>query len=128
MTDAIEKWMDHAWSELGSIPGAAEAVAQQRARWDEFQDLETLEVVVFGAYDAGKSSLLKRLLVDWGTTVPDWLTVSGRRETFEPKRVAANGFGFVDTPGLGSGNNEHDEFTLDASVFGLESSPVITVH
>lgn len=114
MNDGFNRWTGQAWSALESIPGASDAVAQERRRWEEFRDLDTLELVVFGAYDAGKSSLLKRLLVDWGAPVPDWLTVSGRRETFESKRAEAPGLGLTDTPGLGSGNNEHDDLTLGA--------------
>ncbi len=114
MNAAVGNWIERALSVLGSIPGASEAVTQERARWAAFRDLETLEVVVFGAYDAGKSSLLKRLLVDWDARVPEWLTVSGRRETFEAKRVETKHIGLIDTPGLGSGNSEHDDSTLAA--------------
>lgn len=114
MTNAAADWIERAWSVLCSIPGAAEVVMREQDRWEEFRDLDTLEVVVFGAYDAGKSSLLKRLLVDWDAPVPEWLTVSGRRETFEAKRIQAKGLGLIDTPGLGSGNNEHDDLTLAA--------------
>ncbi len=114
MNDTVANWIERAWSVLYSIPGTSEAVTQERTRWKEFRALDTLEVVVFGAYDAGKSSLLKRLLVDWEVRVPEWLTVSGRRETFECKRVEAMGLGLIDTPGLGSGNNEHDDLTLTA--------------
>jgi len=114
MNEEVNSWIGQAWTALESIPGASEAVAWERLRWEEFHSLDTLEVVVFGAYDAGKSSLLKRLLVDWHTPVPEWLTISGRRETFESKRVGAQGLGLTDTPGLGSGNGEHDDLTLGA--------------
>lgn len=109
----VEKWIGEAWSTLEAIPGASSVVAQEKLRWDDFKDLETLEIVVFGAYDSGKSSLMKRLLVDWGSPVPEWLTVSGRRETFESKRVEIQGIGLIDTPGLASGADEHDGLALD---------------
>lgn len=114
MKDDVNSWIGQAWSALESIPGASDAVAKQRLRWDGFRELDTLEVVVFGAYDSGKSSLLKRLLVDWRIPVPEWLTVSGRRETFELKHVEGPGIVLIDTPGLGSGKNEHDDLTLDS--------------
>jgi hypothetical protein len=114
MQDTVNCWIGQAWSSLELIPGASSAVSRERLRWGKFHNIDTLEVVVFGAYDAGKSSLLKRLLVDWRIPVPEWLTVSGRRETFESKRVVAKGLGLTDTPGLGSGNNEHDDLTLGA--------------
>jgi hypothetical protein len=114
MNKRTTSWMEQAWSALDSIPGASDVVAQERIRWQQFSGLNTLEVVVFGAYDAGKSTLLKRLLVDWNMPVPQWLTVSGRRETFESNRVEVKGFGLTDTAGLGSGNSDHDESTLAA--------------
>jgi len=114
MINSIEKWMNDAWTELIALPDISEVVAHQRTRWGKFQNLNTLEIVLFGAYDAGKSSILKRLLVDWGIAVPEWLIISGRKETFETNRVEVDGFGLVDTPGLGTGNSKHDELTLDA--------------
>lgn len=112
MSDVIKNWIEQAWSVLGAIPGVSKEVAQERLRWEEFRDVDTLEVVVFGAYDAGKSSLLKRLLVDWGVPVPKMISVSGRRETFESTRVKALGVSLTDTPGLGGGNSDHEELTL----------------
>lgn len=114
MNDEITSWIEQAWDVLDSIPGASETLVQERIRWEEFRELDTLEVVIFGAYDAGKTSLLKRLLADWKVPIPEWVSVSGRRETFESKRVKARGLGLVDTPGLGSGSIEHDELTLTA--------------
>lgn len=57
-------------------------------------------VTLFGAYDTGKSALLRRLLVDSGAAVPDWLTISGRHETFQTNAVDALGCVIRDTPGL----------------------------
>jgi hypothetical protein len=57
-------------------------------------------VTLFGAYDSGKSSFLKRLLVDDGRDVPPWLTVAARKETFEVNEIVACGCLFRDTPGL----------------------------
>ena len=48
-------------------------------------------VTFFGPYDSGKSTLLKRLLVDEGCKVPDWLTISPRPETFEQNKIEALG-------------------------------------
>ena len=110
----IADWSKRTWELLASIPFVSEVASRERNRWEEFQTSDTLEVVIFGAYDSGKSSLLKRLLVDWDTPIPEWLTVSGRRETFEAKRIQAKRLGLIDTPGLGSGNSKHDDLTLSA--------------
>lgn len=114
MSGEVSEWMERVWRVLAELPGSPEVVATQRRRWDELSASDDLRVVLFGAYDAGKSTLLKRLLVEAGTAVPEWLTISGRRETFEVKQVRSNEIVFVDTPGLGTGNAEHDQITLDA--------------
>lgn len=71
-------------------------------------------VSLFGAYDAGKSTLLKRLLVEAGVDVPSWLTVSARRETFEANDVEAYGCILRDTPGIAAGSQEHEAFARNA--------------
>jgi hypothetical protein len=132
MMEKLNTWTEQAWNTLATMPAGSGEVAQLRGRWEEFKTQRTVEVVVLGAYDAGKSTLLKRLLVDWQGPVPEWLTVSGRRETFESNRVVAGELGMVDTPGLGSGSNEHDELTLgvlrlaDAYVWVLPPQLVTT--
>ena len=78
-------------------------------------------VSVFGAYDAGKSTLLKRLLVEAGAAVPPWLTVSARRETFEVNAVEAFGCMLRDTPGIAAGSASHEVQALEA----VASSDVI---
>ncbi len=79
------------------------------------QALPPMPVIsVFGAYDAGKSTLLKRLLVEAGTEVPAWLTVSARRETFEVNAVEAFGCLLRDTPGIAAGSTSHEGLALEA--------------
>ena len=57
-------------------------------------------VTVFGAYDTGKSSLIRRLLVDSELPVPDWLTISARHETFTTNEVDLGPVRLRDTPGV----------------------------
>ncbi len=115
MDNELGKWTDNMWCVLSRLPSSLEDVAKQRCRWDDLRSSEDLRTVIFGAYDAGKSTLLKRLLVDAGTEVPEWLTISGRRETFEVQSVqTVEGVMFVDTPGLSGGNDEHERISLDA--------------
>lgn len=73
-------------------------------------------VSVFGAYDAGKSTLLKRLLVDAGVEPPSWLTISARRETFEVNEVNAFGCVLRDTPGVAAGSAPHESLALEAVI------------
>lgn len=114
MSKELSKWTDDVWGVLAEFPGAPEVVSDQRCRWDDLRASDELRVVIYGAYDAGKSTLLKRLLIEAGTGVPEWLTISARRETFDTKEIPSGGIVFVDTPGLGSGNDDHDQLTLDA--------------
>lgn len=84
-------------------------------------------VAIYGAYDAGKSTLVKRLLVEAGQTVPSWLTISARPETFEANDVEAFGCVLRDTPGIAGGNDLHqkiaDQALLDADVTMLVMPP-----
>lgn len=92
----------------------AQAVAESHARWRAAHDDAALQIAVFGVYDAGKSSLIKRLLVELGVPIPAWLTISARPETNAATRVEAGSFAFVDTPGVASGNALHDDIAVDA--------------
>lgn len=88
----VQEWL----SEHGS-PVDAETAAE---RWDRHAATGRPVVTLFGAYDSGKSSLLRRLLVDARADCPDWLTISARHETFEAGQVEVGGIVVQDTPGV----------------------------
>jgi len=106
-------WFDQAEVVLAEVLGEA-GVQQLAADWQAEGTSRMPVVTVFGVYDAGKSSLLKRLLVEAGQMVPSWLTISARRETFEIGEVDAWGCTFRDTPGIAGGNAEHEEIARNA--------------
>lgn len=112
MKEALRCWCERAWTELASLPGGVGD--DVRRRWDAYAARDGVVVTFFGPYDSGKSSLLKRLLVDDGQSVPDWLTVSGRRETFEPHEAALRRVVVRDTPGIAGGNELHDAVAKEA--------------
>jgi hypothetical protein len=112
MKHSLREWCESAWTLLEKIPG--DVAIDLRARWNAHASREDVVVTFFGPYDSGKSSLLKRLLVDDGQSVPDWLTVSGRRETFEPKEVRVAGVAVRDTPGIAGGNELHEGIAKEA--------------
>ncbi|TJZ80434.1 hypothetical protein FCG67_03790 [Rhodococcus oryzae] len=90
--DAVRDWLER-------LPGGS--LAEQYAKeWATFGTSVRPVVTLFGSYDAGKSSLLRRLLVDSGRAVPDWLTISARHETFEVNEVDTDGYIIRDTPGF----------------------------
>ena len=112
MKGRLRDWCDEAWAAVQETPGGVGA--ELRARWEAHASRDHVVVTFFGPYDSGKSSLLKRLLVDDGKPVPDWLTVSGRRETFEPKEVSVAGLVVRDTPGIAGGNELHEAIAKEA--------------
>ncbi|SIM83531.1 GTPase domain-containing protein [Micromonospora cremea] len=96
--DAVRDW-------LGRLPGGSLA-GQYVDDWDAFEKLDGPVVTLFGSYDTGKSSLLRRLLVDSGGAVPGWLTISARHETFEVNDVEVGGCIIRDTPGFAVGASD----------------------
>ena len=92
----------------------AEQTAKLAAAWNEHAERDKVEVTFLGPYSSGKSTLLRRLIVDGGGQVPEWLTVSGRRETFELNAVDVGELTFTDAPGFAAGNELHDELAHDA--------------
>ncbi|BAC19665.1 hypothetical protein HMPREF0290_2828 [Corynebacterium efficiens YS-314] len=70
------------------------------SEWGDFAAEKQSVLTLFGAFDTGKSSILRRLLVDAGQPLPEWLTISARHETFAENAVRVNGCLIRDTPGL----------------------------
>ncbi|MET0416927.1 MAG: GTPase domain-containing protein, partial [Actinoplanes sp.] len=92
--DAVRKWLDR-------VPGGSSA-----GDWDAFAEIDRPVVTLFGSYDTGKSSLLRRLIVDTGGEVPGWLTISARHETFEVNDAEVGGCLIRDTPGFVAGASD----------------------
>jgi len=113
LSNSTQHLIDRIWQHLLSYPPTTEVVSKCRDQWLAVAEIPATRLVIFGAYDAGKSSLLKRLLVDSGSHVPEWIVISARRETFERGEALSGSIAFIDTPGLGSGNTEHDEITRE---------------
>lgn len=111
MTD--DTWQHAVLEVLERLVGA-EQTAQLAAQWSEHAARDRLEVTFLGPYSSGKSTLLRRLVVDGGVEVPDWLTVSARRETFELNAVDVGDLSLTDAPGFAAGNDLHDELAQDA--------------
>lgn len=98
----------------------SEALARMDERVRQLDQHDRPVLTFFGSYDTGKSALLRRILVDEGVPVPEWLTISGRHETFESNEVEAAGCLLRDTPGLvigGTGDraDAHNVASSDAT-------------
>ncbi|MGW8815537.1 GTPase [Gordonia terrae] len=72
-------------------------------------------VVILGDYSAGKSSLVKRLLVEMSGSVPEDLQIRGSVATGSVRTYELDHIRLVDTPGFQSGRASHDEQALGAA-------------
>lgn len=89
---AARRWLD-------ALPGRQIGERVQQ-RWQQFGEIDVPVVTVYGSYDTGKSSLIRRILIELGQAVPAWLTISARHETFEVNEIRAGGCLLRDTPGF----------------------------
>ena len=103
MGELIDIDAARAW--LGAVPGGGIAKGQDQT-WQDFAAIREPVVTIYGSYDTGKSSLLRRLLIELGQEVPAWLTISARHETFEVNQIRASGCVLRDTPGFVSGGTD----------------------
>jgi hypothetical protein len=114
MTDGkIAAWIEEVWASLRTMPTGTSG-DQLEAAWNDHKRRRLPVAAIFGAYDAGKSSLLKRLLFEDGVKIPEWLTVSSRRETFSVDEVDGEDWTYRDSPGIAGGNAEHDNKALSS--------------
>ncbi|GAA2374246.1 hypothetical protein Cme02nite_03300 [Catellatospora methionotrophica] len=105
------RWVQRLRGAIEAATGAQSA-AEAEGAWRRVADADTLRVTLVGPWSAGKSSLIKRLLVEDGSPVPPWLSVSASRETYEIREARSAGVTYVDTPGLGSDEQRHDLLAL----------------
>ena len=98
-------WLVRLGELLADDPAAGPVLAElERLRADHRP-----RVLVYGDYDSGKSSFIRRLLVDDREPVPPTLTVSARPETQDVHEYRWGEFRLIDTPGLQSGTARHDD-------------------
>ena len=65
-----------------------------------------------GDYSAGKTSFIKRLLIDAGSPVPETLEVRADPTTDSPREYHWDGITLIDNPGFQSSESAHDESAL----------------
>ncbi len=109
------QWEQRILGAVERLGGAASCEAIEAA-WSTHAVRELTELTLFGPYSAGKSTIIRRLLIDEGHEIPDWLTVSARRETFELNEVDIHGVTLTDTPGIAASAERHDALAEDALV------------
>jgi predicted GTPase len=103
-------WLVRAHAVLDEDPAAVGALAEL----DNLAADPRLRIAVIGDYNAGKTSLLRRLFAEAGLPVPAGLTVDSVPETAEVHAYPWADVLLLDTPGLHSGIPEHDAIALEA--------------
>lgn len=103
-----DSWDDEAQRLLAeSMSGEATTAYQKELQQHMQRPLPILGVL--GPYNAGKTSLIRRLLIDEEQSVPEWLKISARPQTFECNEVEVLGCILRDTPGFESHNSQHTQ-------------------
>lgn len=99
-------WRSAVADQARIVTGAT--VDEAAAEWEQFAAQPGVQITVHGGYDAGKTSMIKRLLVEDGTPLPDGLAVGAKPTSYAVQRIASDGIIWVDTPGTSAGNTDHD--------------------
>ncbi|OFJ55535.1 GTPase [Mycolicibacterium grossiae] len=72
-------------------------------------------VAIAGDFSAGKSSFIKRLLVELGGEIPETLSIRADPTTDDVHVYQYGSVDIVDTPGFQSGRRGHDEKAIEAT-------------
>jgi hypothetical protein len=102
----VDCWINQVRTQLRVLAGPW--VDEADAVWAGFATRPLVRISLHGGYDAGKSSLLKRILVDDGTPIPQWLGVGARPTTSDLDEIESAGLTWVDSPGMAAGRVAHD--------------------
>ncbi len=97
------RWLEASGQKLAGDAEAQRALASVRAILT--RDRPTLAVA--GDYSSGKSTLIKRLLLDAGKRVPKSLTIDAAPKTSSARRYRWGRWDLLDTPGFQSTHLEH---------------------
>lgn len=109
-------WLSETEQFLAADPAASEAMAELSA----IAKRGRVRLHLFGDYSAGKTSFVKRLLIDGGLPVPDSVEVRADPTTDHVHVYEWEQADLVDTPGLQSMKDSHGQVAMaafpDASV------------
>ena len=98
------RWLQEAELALGDDAEVRPVLLHARG----LADLDRARVAVVGDYSAGKTTFLRRLLAEDYRPIPKELQTGGARTTAKASEYGWMGVTLVDTPGLQSGDHEHD--------------------
>lgn len=104
LTDAVA-WLNDAQQTCARHPGDEGVLAALM----DYAGAGRPRLHVVGDYNSGKSSFIKRLLLDAGLPVPDSLKVAGRPLTDVSHTYEIDGIELIDSPGFQSGHHLHTQ-------------------
>lgn len=103
-------WLDGALARCAGDPEAIEALGELTAMAEDGRP----RIHLVGDYNAGKSSFIKRLLIDAGSPVPESLEIRADPTTDRVREYDWGGVRLIDSPGFQSGEASHAERALRA--------------
>jgi 50S ribosome-binding GTPase len=112
---SAQPWLDRLRGPLAVIAGP-EWVERSAAVWQQHAAAPRIRVTLYGPYNAGKTTLIRRLLHEAGQAPPPGLAVGAVPTTGSASEVGCGDIEFVDTPGLAGGAAGHEVSAQDAIV------------
>lgn len=104
------KWLEGALEQNADDIEALEALSELR---DIAADGRA-RIHLVGDYNAGKSSFIKRLLLDAGSVIPESLQIRANPTTDRAQEYDWDGVRLIDSPGFQSGDATHTEHAMRA--------------
>ncbi len=105
--ETAQRWLVKALEKCSAFPDALTQLAPLMA-------ITQPKIYLVGDYNAGKSSFIKRLLIDAGLPIPDTLETRANPTTEVPHEYDWLGFTLVDCPGFQSSNKTHSQKAMEA--------------
>lgn len=103
-----------------------ETALKELSELEEFRNGQQPGIYLVGDYNTGKSSLIKRLLIDEGQLVSEELDIRGDPTTSKVSAFEWGRLKLIDTPGFQSGDSDHEARTLRG--FSLASLLIYVFH
>jgi GTPase Era involved in 16S rRNA processing len=104
-TDVGERWLRESEAILTGDTEAESSLREVRGLYER----KRLRIQLFGDYNAGKTSFIKRLLIDSGEPIGETLEVRANPATSQTQVHEWEDADLIDTPGLQSRHDKHTE-------------------
>ncbi|MFZ0408213.1 MAG: LeoA/HP0731 family dynamin-like GTPase [Cyanobium sp.] len=113
VTDDLKPGVGREWLKVALERCAGDSVALEAfSKLEEIAADGRPRIHLVGDYNAGKSSFIKRLLLDSGNPVPSDLEIRANPTTDRAREYNWDGIRLIDSPGFQSGEATHTEHAL----------------